>query len=502
MSSTTLTSQPDLTRAIPRSRQLWGVTLTAIPFVALAVLTTKSGFVANEHGRAVTNVLVSEQFGNISQRVLEMPPLISVLTVLHPTLFFLRCIAAVSAGVMVWVTWRQVREAELPSWVSTVIVAAVALSPALLFQSSTQISEMIAVTCVLLSWRYYTRFVYLGVTWNGFAAGLLLGLAFFANFASAFFVVPFALAAPASLLKGEQLSRSDRWRADIAGILVIGFPALFALTGWVYVDWTFTGSPFSFLGDPAGPFSLYDDVSIQSTIGVHDAIGQIPGDLWRAPLYPLIGVLLWRRGLRVVVAYCFPVVLVTLIRSVGVPFSESFAITSYLGFALVSLVAMFARPLKDASVGQRHLVIFVVLAFATLQIAVDFFVPMRSNEATTWYDSVIDRKQTPTEASTKALGSVLRTQPAGSILADDATTFRIIAYGGTVKPFVLPTNARFEPAVSQPQQWVNHILIPTQPDGRDRLYQRFSGDVPGFYDDLVTPDWRVLTRDGAQSLRQ
>jgi hypothetical protein len=475
-----------------------GPLIFSMPFMILAFLPRRLGFVSAEHSHVILDALLAHSTGALSHLGRNSSPLVSVVGYAFPYLLTLRILAAFAAGYATWVVWRQLSEVGLAPAVRALLIAGFATSPAVLFLSDAQASEMITLLLLLISWRLYLRFVGQGETWSGFAAGLVLALTFFCDFTSIAYVIPFAIAAPRALFRGVQVDPHDRFRAGVTAFLVIALPAIFALIAWCYVTWILSGNPFAFSDQVPqdGDLSLFS--------GTQRAWEAFLGDMARVPLYPLVALLLLARSRRTLVPYAFPLALTTIMRIVGSADGEAFTLAVYQGFALIGVVTVVARwPQRLRNTFAARAVRACVLSFLVLagcvQLAVNTHMTLRSPEPARWHQTVLDGRPLADEQTSAHVAQVLSTQPAHSVLADD-NAYKMIARYRTVTPYVLPTNARFELARSAPEDWVDHILVNTSPSAYDHLSQDFSGNVKDFYTDFEWPGWRLLTRVGAAPL--
>jgi len=295
------------------------------------------------------------------------------------------------AGLSALLAWRQMQTSSLPRWLAAVLVGTFFGAPGLVFAAGMDGSDLLALLLLVGAWRQYTRFAYRGVTWSGFIAGLLLGLAFFASYLTLVFVIPFALAAPLHLSRREDgaLAAEGRSHAIIAGVAVIATPGAFALLSWLYMQWV-TGIPFR-LPSSTGSLSF----GIDHLSSFFDIVRSLGVDLIRVPLYVVVGVLVARRGTRQTVAYLFPLMFAALVR-VGSPnHHEGLIVLCYLLFALLALPAIAAtnRPgIRSIRLGPG---LCTVLAFASiLQIAAALVFPVQVSDGHAWYASITQSDNT------------------------------------------------------------------------------------------------------------
>lgn len=118
-------------------------------------------------------------------------------------------------------------------------------------------------------------------------------------------------------------------------------------------------------------------------------------------------------------------------------------------------------------------------------------VPPGTTQVAGWRDAVIRGVEDPSGDLERTIGERLATAAPDSVLADDTTAYRLIARGGTVRPFVLPTSPLFDVALSNPRPVIDYILVSTQP-GVGPL-SAIARTVPtGFVIEAEWPGWRLL----------
>ncbi len=176
-------------------------------------------------------------------------------------------------------------------------------------------------------------FVFNQSTESGFIAGLSFGAATLCDPAAGIIALT---AGAAALLMGRH--RPHQPARNRATLLVVLFPTLAGMAGWVFLEWRFTGSWSASLT------YAYPGIG-QFPGGVLYALGQAARtaaiDAARTPLLLVSAAVLLRRRPRSALAALLPVLTIVVIRWIGVPFSWEEALV-LLG--LLSLTAMPERP--------------------------------------------------------------------------------------------------------------------------------------------------------------
>jgi hypothetical protein len=264
--------------------------------------------------------------------------------------------------------------------------------------------------------------------------------------------VPLALAFGAALPAFRPMSLG----AYLTGWLILAFPSVIGLATWAYTGWLFTGE----------------------VVWLYDSPGARAEPLWfvllLSPLYLVAGLrLLLNPGVRLLV-YLFPLGLLLASRLVGV-YSLAFEVMLLSIFALGAVSRQATRPGKA-----------LLLAGAAAQLLVMW-------TAFAWPSA------SPEAALGQAVGRTLATAPASSVLSDDATAYRAVAWAGTVQPFVLPVDATFELALATPAAFVQYAFVCP---GNSTLSDRYGERAPeGFVLEWTWEGCRFYRERAAPPLR-
>ncbi len=195
---------------------------------------------------------------------------------------------------------------------------------------------------------------------------------------------------------------------------------------WAYLGWLFTG---------------------YFTPG-YSAVSQAvsPSPEWQVitPLYVGVGIVLALTAPRNLLAYAIPLVLWLLLPETGISVTESFT-------ALFTLFAFAALPYR-----LHRTLLPVLLIAATVQIALVHFIPGDRTEQ--WWHVLNSPPGAPRPLDA-CLGEHLAMAPAESILADPDEIYRVIAFAGTAKPFVLPRNGNFDLVAGWPAIDTCYLLV-------------------------------------------
>lgn len=482
--------------------------LFAAPFLVVAGAARNSGLLSSDHARLITSALAFHRDPALTTIDYGQPPLLTLLMSAWPNPVVVQALSAFIGGAVAYVLWAQLRSSQIPLWLRSLLVLSFCLTPSVLLVAGMHASDMLALLLLLVAWRSYIKFVHHSITWHGFIAGLLLGLAFFSSFLTLLFVIPFALGAP-SYLKGVKAddkssatsiekSQKSRRHAILAGIIVIAFPGVCALVSWMYLAWLGTGD-FFHLVNTFGNAGFAEHIRPSAW-----SLVQMTGeDLVRQPLYVFVAFLMAQRGARQLVAHLFPLALVTVPRALGWHYDEGFVAACYIGFAVLGLAVMTAeRPnIPTKNIGRFLKSGLALAAVAQLAVAV---LPLTTTEPQTWRTTLIgsDSSAIRIAEQEQAFADLLKSQSQGVVLTDYSAS-QIISRAGTTHPFLLPASDQFVPAIWNPSHVVDHILLPTTPNTMDRTGLedvRHNGVVPEFHVDGSLAGWTLFTRDGLPDL--
>lgn len=474
----------------------WGglVTLLAFgaPFGMLGWYAYRAGFISNLHSHILSKVLLALDRGRLELIGFTYPPLPFILTLARPDPITLIVASAMAAGATMWLLWSHLETTRLSRGTKVMLAVLLATTPTTAYLTTQSFNETLAILLFLIAWRFYLAFTNEQATWQGFASGLVLGIAFYASAYTVLYGVLFALATPFFNRDDPHLERNQQFPALISKIVILAFPVLMALASWTYLNWLFTGRAFGFLSDPAAPVYAFLN-PIEQPLSTHaDVLLASLRDLIKMPVYVAIGftiVFLHRRGL---IVFVFPVLLITIVRALGFYYPEGFALTTYLVAGIAALPRQ-TRGIWDA----------ILTIAAIVQIVVSVTVAPVSDEMKMWQRVLLSGQMRQADQFEIVIANRFRQAPDYSILADDRTAYRLVARTATARPFVLPADSNYDFVLSDPARHVRYILMATTADGvgRDPLGQRWQHTLPdGFAIEATWDGWRLLRRLDAPPL--
>ncbi|MGB9672635.1 MAG: hypothetical protein ACPL3P_00700 [Anaerolineales bacterium] len=470
--------------------QLLLIFILAIPFIGLAWLTKDNLYLSNQHAHLVSKALQALERGRFEIIGFTYPPLPFLLTAIYPKPFIPSILAALVSGATAWVLLSHLIQVPI-NWLSKVtIVFCLILMPASLFISTQALGDISTLFLFLVAWNQFIRFTRGGETWSGFITGLVLGLAFFFNPYALIYGLIYALASPLFYHWENNSLFQRHWQDDLTLVIVIAFPTLLAFFSWSYLNWVFSGNPWRFLSDPASPLFTYMNAEITPIYGIWAAFISSLNDLFHLPLYLGIGLLVLFVAPRRFLAYLAPFFVSILVRSLGMAYPQTFALTIY------SVVAIAGIPRRTPKIWG-----WILIPVALLNLLVTF-TTQQNTELRTWEQLLINQKLSISDEFEWKVAQIMTQAPPRSILTDDRSSYRIIARAGTAKPFLLPGDTEFLSALSAPQRYVKYILIPTTGlMGGDQVAAHFGEHDPeGFVLEAIWQGWKLFRKEGAEPL--
>ena len=452
----------------------------SVPFLAVGLASGALGLLSNQHAHLLAKALLARDTGRLEAIGFLYPPLPFLLAFVFPSSWALVVLDALAAGATAWLLWAGLQRTQFGVWTRVALLLGALATPWVLFLATQQLSDMLVLHLFLVAWYYYLNFVRLRHTWSGFAAGLVLGLAFFAGFYA--LVAALALAALAPLF--SPLEAHSAPAARLAQALVLLFPALWAWFSWSYTAWTFTGGWFQYLRDPAAPVVLLPSSSLGIFEQVVTAARVTAIELLLVPLLLGVFLLLLRYQVRGALALAVLVMTIGLIRAVGFTFSTPLALSTE---GVIAIAAASRRI--PARWGP------VLIALAGLQLMIGLRAAQPNGELRAWAQALATRQAPPAFRAERAfVRQLVADAPPHSILADDRSAYRLIAQAGTARPFLLPAHRRFASALEAPCAEVRAVLVSTVPAPGDVVSRSYPSAPPGFTLRASWEHWRFYTR--------
>ncbi len=466
---------------LPWAWHLAGVLSLFLPLALLAWEAHRLLFLSNQHAHLVAKALLVLDRGRVELIGFVYPPLPFLLLLPWPHPFWASLLAALMGSAVAWVVLGRMVRAGFAPWQSLLTLGSAMLTPAALYLSTQALSHVLMLLLLVLTWFFFLRFVRDDYTQAGFISGMLLGLAFFVNHHALGFALGYGLAAPFFL-------RERTPGRILATMFVLLFPVVWAVGIWMYVNWVFTDNPLQFLHHPESSLFVYGRALLEEPIvGWPLALRAIAQDLLATPLYPLVLLLVLRYHPKRIGVYLFPLLLITTVRAWGMVYEPAFARGTLLLIALAGMPGSMPRAAR----------LWVVLG-GLLTLASSHIMGL-SGEARAWQAVLLHAEPRAQALEEMDIARYLRGFPPQRVLLDDRGAYRLVARTGSARPFLLPADAAYPFALSNPARFVDALVVPTRPMphvGGPMLNEFVRHPPEGFTRARAWPHWQLYLRQG------
>jgi len=414
--------------------------LLALPVGVAALALVQEGYLSHANAAYLGKVYTALDLGKLETLGFSYPPLPLLLLLPWPSPWAPAVLGALALGLGFGLLLTEARRRSEP--LLLVLFAGFLLSPAPFYLVAEDLAQTLGLVFLWWAWTFYRRWLDEGLSFHLFASGLVLG--------AAVYTTPIALPLGLFFALGLGLFRRLEPPAWAAASLVLLFPLLSTLFAWGYLSWTFTGeTAFLYAALPKETPSL----------------GTV---LLASPAYLGMGLLILLRPRASFLLYPVPLLLFLALPPLGFGYTLPLAVGLLFLFALGGLPRLALGP-RIRAVG---------LGLALLQAALGW--------------ALLPSPEPPPDALERAIGQALAQAPPRSILADDRESYRLLAWAGTARPFLLPPDAGFTLALSAPSLYVDRVLVCP---GAGALYRRYGeDDPPGFREVWRYKGCRLLER--------
>ena len=414
--------------------------LLALPVGVAALALVQEGYLSHANAAYLGKVYTALDRGKLETLGFSYPPLPLLLLLPWPSPWAPAVLGALALGLGFGLLLTEARRRSEP--LLLVLFAGFLLSPAPFYLVAEDLAQTLGLVFLWWAWTFYRRWLDEGLSFHLFASGLVLG--------AAVYTTPIALPLGLFFALGLGLFRRLEPPAWAAASLVLLFPLLSTLFAWGYLSWTFTGeTAFLYAALPKETPSL----------------GTV---LLASPAYLGMGLLILLRPRASFLLYPVPILLFLALPPLGFGYTLPLAVGLLFLFALGGLPRLALGP-RIRAVG---------LGLALLQAALGW--------------ALLPSPEPPPDALERAIGQALAQAPPRSILADDRESYRLLAWAGTARPFLLPPDAGFTLALSAPSLYVDRVLVCP---GAGALYRRYGeDDPPGFREVWRYKGCRLLER--------
>ena len=351
------------------------------------------------------------------------------------------------------------------------------LNPLVLFLATYRFEILLFYILLTLSVGMLIKHMESGYSFYLFASGILFGLTFFLDFRS-LFLTPFVAIAIFVNTKEQEFSRK------LALIIVKLSPIIFFALAWGYLNWVFTGNPFTFV---KSPYSFFKSGSIDT----HVLIAK--GNIFKSLSYtilklladipiilPYFTLLFYMRKYRIFymlpmfMLYLSPIFLVFLSIYFASFFPAYYHTVIFLFFAIVFQMFIYKKPTK------------ILMISFLISLVFSWILPLYSKELNEKYFTkfLISGKITQNIMDYKEVANILRKEQCKKTLIDDASSFPIVVFVGNPKMFYLPYMYEYYTVLSYPKAYADCIVV-DKTSNADKISNRFPeatfGHINGYY---------------------
>lgn len=307
----------------------------SLPFVALAALAISAGVTSTANLTLTHQAdLVTSNTGPFAWLKNAYPPIPVAVAALVGTVGGLSVVGALCAGTAIQVSMERLvlRSYRMPA--VTLFLVGTAGTPVFWFLATQDLTGFLSLIFLSVALTGLLDFVYHRATQSGSIAGLTFGLAALCSLAGAAFALTGALAA---LLIGgpDRVTRRREPAVGEATLALILFPAIAAITGWLFLQWRFTGTLTASFSSEAPAIGHFAG-GVSSALW--HAVRSTGIDVGLTPLLIAGTVILARRRPLSAAAALLPIATLVLIRWMGIPFGNPASLV------LLEVVALTVLP--------------------------------------------------------------------------------------------------------------------------------------------------------------
>jgi hypothetical protein len=343
-------SRPD------RRWQRWaGRLLLALPLVGLSVWAQYRGF-AHPELRLLEHRagLVRAGGADLGGLRYGYPPLPTLLAIALPdSPLSLSIVTCLCSGVMLWYIAGRLLQ-RVSAFTTIALLLPIVAVPIMWYAASQLFAQVASLAFLAIALDGFVRFAAHGETEGGFAAGIALALSLCFDPGALMYGLVMCASAP---LISHARYRSGHAALAVAAVLF--FPVAAVTTGWLFLEWKFSGAFPGSLDYEVGAHLLAFPSGVA---GALEAAARSTGtSLLHVPLYFAAGALLYHRRPAAVPGLLLPIA--ALVTALWLGFAYG-GVTAYFMLTILALVTIsetasrrFEPALTVVAVGQVALVI-------------------------------------------------------------------------------------------------------------------------------------------------
>lgn len=306
-------------------------------------------------------------------------------------------------------------------------------------------------------------------------SGLSLGLLCAVRYEAVFIALFLALATPAILLRHG----ADRPILKTSALVFVwALPAIFFFASWMYLNDAFMGDPFYFLRGPNSYLQILRQgrppqqlVPVQGVGFAQGAVMALGMAAAGAPIYLWA---IWRlRSLAALLIGVAPLLAEAITVAIGWSLMPASRLAALLPLAAILLGFVKWEEAPEGAHGKR--VPWPELALLGVGLALApqlLFTSSHPNERE-FMTHVFSPVAGETDVSERSIARFLDEEGASSVLMDDSIHFKVVAYHGTPRDFILPYQPHFGITLSDPALWADWVVVSADSPELDRVLSTY-----------------------------
>ena len=332
----------------------WTVRLAlAVPYLIVAVVTAQPGLgTANAALIGQARLIRWGESGWSAIRDLYPPAPTAIAALPSNAGTTLACLGALCAGMVLGVAAERLRRLDQPWWTTVPVLLSLGATPLYWLTATRDLAGFAGLALLASAITGVLRFTINGETQGGFRAGLALGAA------AAFDLAALGYTAVLGLLASgvARLRHRDVPHMRRAVVLVVLFPTVASIAGWLFLEWRFTGS-VRYTGGPQTSFFTFPHGVPAAAL---DALRTTLAAVGVTPVLPVAVAVLIRTRPGWAALLTLPIAGLALSAFVGLWTAQG---RDQIILALVAAMALPARPTR------RLAAAFTVAALCQLALA-------------------------------------------------------------------------------------------------------------------------------------
>jgi hypothetical protein len=447
-------------------------------FVAIFVLLSSIAKTAYEHGYLHLNLLFYAEKALLGME--GDPPRLENIGFVYPPFSFLPFLfvsdyiiapSLVSAILLtLFILFMQKRNQDSGIYF---LSAFLLLNPLVLFLSIYRFETLLFYLLLTFSVIILISYLKEGFSIYLFLSGILFGLCFFLDFRSLFLIPIFAWIVYISTREREISYR-------LAILIVKLSPIIFFLLAWLYLNWIFTDSPFTFILSSYSFFTYFTYGAVETLAESKSIFGAIKYTTMQLIYYfpmilPYFLVLFNLKSYKLL--YLMPVYMIYLSPVILVLLSVYFSIffPAYYYTVLFLMFALAFQVICDTKV-PKSLIFTLVLSLMCSWVQT---LGSEEENEKNFTRFLLAGSVTANLTEYSKVTKILKEENCQKILIDDISGFPIVTFLEDPKRFYLPYMYEYNTVLSYPKSFADCVVV-DRSNPRDKILMRFPSSGKGF----------------------